>query len=157
MFAKRRFERTLSSLAKSGDSVLRDYADASWPEGDTPAHEAPYLALDFELDGLQKDAHLLQAGWVPFKGRSIALANAMSVDIRSSAELNDTAVTVHGIGEERAAKGEPLSEVIPDLIAVLAGRVLVAHCASIEQAAIQRATRALYGRPADSLCLHADP
>ena len=145
MFAKWRFERALRSLQESDHAVLRDYANADWPERDCPATEAHYLALDFELDGLRKDAHLLQAGWVPFADQSIALAGARSIDIRSSAELDDIAVTIHGIGEQRAAKGERLSDVIPQLIEALAGRVLVAHAVTIEHTALRRATRKLYG------------
>lgn len=145
MFAKWRFERALRSLQGSDHDALSDYANADWPDRDCPAAEADYLALDFELDGLRRDAHLLQAGWVPFAGQSIALAEARSVDIRSSAELDDTAVTIHGIGEQRAARGERLREVIPQLIEALAGRVLIAHAATIEVVALQRATRKIYG------------
>ena len=145
MFARWRFERALRSLRQSDHSVLREYANADWPEWDHRASEAPFLALDFELDGLRKDAHLLQAGWLPFAGQSIALAEARSVDIRSSAELDDTAVTIHGIGEQRAAKGERLRDVIPDLVEGLAGRVLVAHAVTIEYSALRRATQKLYG------------
>ncbi|WP_425061701.1 exonuclease domain-containing protein [Qipengyuania sp.] len=145
MFARWRFERALRSLRQSDHSVLRDYANAAWPQRDCRATRASYLALDFELDGLRKDAHLLQAGWVPFVGTTISLEEAHSVDIRSSAELDDTAVTIHGIGEQRAANGQRLRDVVPELIAMLAGRVMVAHGEAIERHALQRATRALYG------------
>lgn len=107
--------------------------------------DVPYLALDFELDGLRKNAHLLQAGWVPFAGRSIAMGEAQSLDIRSDAQLDDEAVTIHGIGEQRAAQGEPLAKVISPLIEALAGRLMVAHAAGIENAALRGAAKKLYG------------
>lgn len=154
MFAKWRFERALRPLRDSDHAVLRDYAKAEWPERDIRATEAPYLALDFELDGLRKDAHLLQAGWVPFAGQSITLAEARSIDIRSSAQLDDTAVTIHGIGEQRAAQGERLGEAIPELIKVLSGQIMVAHAVTIERTALRMATRKLYGvdLPIRSIC-----
>lgn len=154
MFAKWRFDRALVALKKSEHPVLRNYADADWPDRGGSIEDTRFLALDFELDGLRKDAHLLQAGWVPFSGRSISLAQAHSVDIRSSATLDDTAVTIHGIGEQRAAKGAPIAQVLHELIAALAGRVLVAHAASIEVTALRRATKAIYGTdlPIRSVC-----
>lgn len=154
-----RFERALKALTHSEHAATRDYARAAWPARDLSVDAAPLLALDFELDGLAKNAHLLQAGWVPFAGRSIELGDAHSVDIRSDAVLNDGAVAIHGIGEERAAKGEKLSDVMAHLIEVLAGRVLVAHAARIEVSAIKRAARAVFDvdLPVRSICtLHLE-
>ena len=108
-------------------------------------HTGRFCALDFELDGLAKNAHLLQAGWVPFSGQIIALDGARSFDIRSNKQLDDTAVTIHGIGEERAAKGERLRVVVEHIIDALAGRLLVAHSAGIEQHALQRVVKQLFG------------
>lgn len=145
MLAQWRFERGLKALAKSENFALQRYAEADWPARDTLVAQAPFLALDFELDGLRKDSHLLQAGFVPFQGLSIGLAEAESIDIRSDAELDAEAVTIHMIGEQRAAQGQPITEVVPKLIDALAGRVMVAHAASIEQTAIRRATQSLFG------------
>ena len=145
MFAAWRFDRALKALENSEHAILRDYARADWPARSLPVSEAPFLALDFELDGLRKGADLLQAGWLPFRGKSIALSEAQSVDIRSKASLDDQAVTIHGIGEERAAQGRKISEVVEALIEALTGRVLVAHAARIEVSALQRATNAVFG------------
>lgn len=145
MFAAWRIERTLKALEKSEHAVLRDYAKAHWPERSLPASNTRFLALDFELDGLRKGADLLQAGWLPFEGRSISLNGARSVDIRSKASLDDEAVTIHGIGEERALNGRKISEVVEELIEALTGRIMVAHAARIEVSALQRATRAVFG------------
>lgn len=159
MFAAWRFDRALKALNQSEHAALRHYAEASWPTRGLPAYEAPLLALDFELDGLSKDAHLLQAGWVPFSGRSIGLVGAQSLDIRSDAVLDDQAVAIHGIGEERAAKGAKISEVLEQLVEALAGRVIVAHAARIEVSAIKRAARAVFDvdLPVRSICtLHLE-
>ncbi|MFN3591404.1 MAG: hypothetical protein ACK4TG_04375, partial [Thermaurantiacus sp.] len=68
--------------------------------------------------------------------------------------LEDAAVTTHCIGEQRARRGTPLPEVLAALLADLAGRVLVAHCAAIERRALLRAARNLHGvaLPVRSLC-----
>lgn len=154
MFANWRFERALKPLAGSRHAALRDYANAAWPLPETPLANAPLLALDFELDGLTRDSHLLQAGWVKFSMRGIPMAGAASRDIRSSAELDRDAVVVHGIGEERAAAGEPIGRVLTDLVEALSGHYVVAHSAGNEQSAIARSTRSIFGNavPVRSLC-----
>lgn len=140
-----RFERGLAALSSSDLVAIQNYRGADWPSPQTPASEAPFLALDFELDGLRKAAHILQAGWVPFAGRSIAMGKAVSLDIRSYAELDAEAVTIHGIGEQRASQGEPVAEVLASLIEAMSGRIMVAHAAGIEQSVLQRAAKKLFG------------
>lgn len=154
LFRRWRFDRALAALEASGHPALEAYAKAPWPSPDTPARAAPYLALDFELDGLRKGAHLLQAGWMPFEGTALRLGDAQSFDIRSYAELDREAVTIHGIGEERAARGLPVGEVIHALIMALSGRIMVAHAAGIERSALAGAAQSLFGvkLPIRSIC-----
>ena len=154
MLARWRFERALQKLGDASDPLLTGFAEADWPDPEMPVRGAPLLALDFELDGLTREAHLLQAGWVPFAGRNIAMGNAQVFDIRSHRELDREAVTIHGIGVDRASEGVPPRDVISRLISSLSGRVIVAHAAGIERAALQRITRSLYGvaLPVRTIC-----
>lgn len=154
VFAQWRFERALRALRGTGNPSLREYANADWPKHNARAVEVSYLALDFELDGLRKDSHLLQAGWVPASAYAISLGQAQSADIRSSATLDDAAVTIHGIGEQRALQGQPLREVMEAVIVALAGRILIGHAAAIEVQAIRRAARRIWGLdlPVRSIC-----
>lgn len=138
------FNRAIAALGNGPSGALQDYALAHWPEPQMPALEAPFLALDFELDGLKQEAHLLQAGWVQCTATSVKLASAVSRDIRSLARLDDHAVTIHGIGEQRAADGTELPVVLDDILKALSGRVLIAHAADIEIGALKRTTRKLF-------------
>lgn len=149
-----RFRRGLARLAQSDSPSLRTYAQADWPDFSAPARQARFVALDFELDGLADNAHLLQAGWVQFSAEGIALAGARSFDIRSAKRLDDTAVTVHGIGEQRARDGTPLADVVAALLADLGGAVIVAHGARIERGALKGAVRKLHGTslPVRTVC-----
>ncbi|NBC88718.1 MAG: DNA polymerase III subunit epsilon, partial [Alphaproteobacteria bacterium] len=72
----------------------------------------------------------------------------------SDARLDRKAVTIHGIGEQRASRGDPLEDVIARLVEALAGRVLVAHAAGIEQTALADAVRAVFGAklPIRTIC-----
>lgn len=103
------------------------------------------MALDFELDGLGRGAHVLQAGWVGLEGGAISLSSARSTDIRSLRQLDDTAVTVHGIGEERARSGAALRDTVDLFLREFAGKIIVAHGASVERAAISRISKAVFG------------
>ncbi|MGB3471232.1 MAG: exonuclease domain-containing protein [Erythrobacter sp.] len=154
LLSRWRFDRALKTLGNAPHSCLQTYANADWPGGECLAKDAPYLALDFELDGLRMDSHLLQAGWTPFQGSAISLRHAQSIDIRSDATLDVEAVTIHGIGEQRAACGEPLGDVIAALIEALSGRIMVAHAAGIERHALTRAAKALFviAPPIRSVC-----
>lgn len=154
MFEDWRFRRSLRKLKDAGVQGLGDYAAAVWPCRSVPVRNAGFVALDFELDGLGRDAHLLEAGWVPFDARRVPLGAARSLDIRSDRTLNDKAVTLHGIGEERARKGTALDQVLSELLAVLGGQIVIAHGASIERHALRRATKAVFGHaiPVRSIC-----
>lgn len=154
MFRRWRFGRALRHLQKSEHPALAAYGAAQWPSAAQRAGDAEFLALDFELDGLKDGAHLLQAGWVPFNLKGISLAHATSCDIRTASRLNREAVTIHGIGEQRAATGEHVRDVLARLIPALSGRILVAHGASIDADALRRVTRDVFGTalPVRSIC-----
>ena len=154
MFADWRFARATGRLQTSPHAVLRDYAQADWPDRGTPARDARFLALDFELDGLSDDAHVLQVGWAPFSATGIPLGGARSRDICSTRRLDDTAVTIHGIGEQRARAGEPLEQVLTELLGAMPGHILVAHAAWIERRTLARAMQSVFGAavPLRSIC-----
>ena len=57
MFADRRFRRSLLGLKSANVAALSQYAGAVWPDRSTPARNAALIALDFELDGLVRDAN----------------------------------------------------------------------------------------------------
>lgn len=154
MLAGWRFRRSIEQLAHSSNPVLRAYAQGEWPDRKAPLSGAQFLALDFELDGLGADAHVLQAGWLPFTVSEIPLGEARSHDVRSNRTLDSQAVTIHGIGEQRARSGASLQDVIAELLEALSGRILVAHAAAIEIGALSRTARSLFGAavPLRSIC-----
>ena len=116
--------------------------------------DAPLAALDFELDGLRRGAHVLQAGWVGLDRGAIDLATARRIDIRSMRQLDDDAVTVHGIGEQRARSGAALREAVELFLREFAGKIIVAHGASVEREAIARISKSALGMaiPVITIC-----
>lgn len=140
-----RFERALRACRASGIPQIEAYGGTVWPSSETPVLGAPLLALDFELDGLSRGAHVLQAGWVGVDDGAINLSSAQSTDVRSLRQLDDQAVTIHGIGEQRARGGAALREAVELFLREAAGKIIVAHGAKIEREAIARISKAAFG------------
>jgi DNA polymerase III subunit epsilon len=65
--------------------------------------------------------------------------------VRISGAVPATSAVIHQITDDQAALGEDLAVVLADLLAVLAGKVLIAHHASVEIAFLGAACRRIYG------------
>jgi DNA polymerase-3 subunit epsilon len=110
------------------------------------AGEVGFLAVDLETTGLNpRQDHVLAVGWVPIRGGEVVLAGAHEVVVRppSGDPVGDSA-TVHGLTDDEVASAPTLTDVLPELLAALHGRVLVAHHTPIELGFLDRATRAAY-------------
>lgn len=121
-----------------------------------------YLAVDFETTGLnpKRDA-ILSIGYVRVDGTTIGLHDAQHCLIRPDRALPESSVVIHQISDDRAARGVPLADALPKLLAALAGRVMIAHFAKIEREFLDAACRQLYGFPfmvptVDTLMLEHD-
>ncbi|UBI05906.1 3'-5' exonuclease [Corynebacterium falsenii] len=127
---------------------LADYYAATAPGPDTPLDELPMLAVDVETTGLNpaKD-RILSIGWVPIDGRVITLGGAAYHVVKP--ESGDGSVghsaTIHGLTDDDVATGRPLSDVLGELLAALAGRAMLVHYEPIEREFLTAACRKLYG------------
>ncbi|MBK8437479.1 MAG: DNA polymerase III subunit epsilon [Austwickia sp.] len=144
--ASRRRDRALASLPVG---PLRALIEQPTPDLDSPLSELRLLAIDLETTGLdpRKD-HLLSVGYVAVDGLSITLGTAGSAVIRADVEVGQSAV-VHGLTDDTVAAGQDLEEVLPEVLAALQGRVLLAHFASIEQRFLGAACKRMYGHAPD--------
>lgn len=111
--------------------------------------ELESIALDLETTGLdaQRD-HIIAAGWVMIRGDRIVMASAREFHVRNlNPEGVGQSAVIHGILDSDlmdAASGDMLIEqLLPDL----AGRVIVAHAASIERGFLAALLRSLGGVP----------
>ncbi|MFP5415285.1 MAG: exonuclease domain-containing protein [Actinomycetes bacterium] len=128
-------------------------ADATW------ASELRLLAIDVETTGLdpRRDT-MLSIGYVPVDGDTIVLAGAAHWVLAADAEVGQSAV-FHGITDDEVAAGTPVADAVAEVLAALAGRVLLAHFAGIEVGFLSRACETLFGAPlvtpvVDTLVLH---
>lgn len=111
--------------------------------------EVDLLAVDVETTGLDPARHeVVSIGCVPVRGLAIQLGGARRYAVRPAdpAGVGQSA-TVHGITDDEAARARPLVELLPEVLAALEGRLLLAHHASIEVGFLTRACRALGVQP----------
>lgn len=105
------------------------------------------LALDIETTGLDP-AHdrILSIGWVLIGNGRIQMRESGHLLISGAGSVGHSA-TIHGLVDSDIAGGIPLAQALERLLALLAGRTLLAHCAVIEVEFLSRACTALYGVP----------
>ncbi len=126
---------------------VRDLAAAPPPASETPVSEVEFLAVDIETTGLDpRQDHVLAIGWVPVTQRQVVLSDAHEVEVRPppGVEVGESA-TVHRLTDDALAGAPALAAVLPDLLAALHGRVLLAHHAPIELDFLSRAAQEAYG------------
>lgn len=122
------------------------YARPSLSE-DTPLEEIPFIAIDFESDGLGADAALLEVGWTGMDRQSIDLSTARRERIAANDPLQEIAVTIHQITDTQAAEGRSERDVLDHLIGILTGKAMLAHFAQIEAGFLDAACQRQYGTP----------
>ena len=147
LFGQKRFAQIWESARAAAQSTpMETYYDAPLLET-KPLDETPLVALDFESDGLEKDAQLLEAGWVRLRDHAVKLDTAQRRRIRAGARLQASAVVIHRITDDAAAEGQSESDVLVALLADLKGAAILAHGAMIEQSFLDSASLRCFGVP----------
>ena len=140
---------------------VHDLAAAPAPPSLTPVSEIEFLAVDVETTGLDPQSdHVLSIGWVLVTALQVVLAGAREVVVRPPSGLGvGRSASVHRLTDDALAEAPAVDDVLPDLLAELHGRVLVAHHTPIELDFLGRAVKESYGDPppltaVDTLTLH---
>ena len=132
---------------RAAPGPLRDALAVPLPDVNTPIDRLPLLAVDIETTGLDADRdRVLSVGWVPVDGRGVVLAGARYRVVRpEDGESVGPSATVHGLTDDDVAAGVPLADAVAEMLADLAGRILLVHFARIEAEFLGRACRRLWG------------
>ncbi|MEN8720897.1 MAG: 3'-5' exonuclease [Oceanococcaceae bacterium] len=113
---------------------------------DTPLHDVPLVALDFETTGLDPRRHgIISVGLIPFDYRRIRCADARHWLVKPRKKLTADSITVHGITHSQIAAAPDLQVILEDLLSQLRGRVVVAHHGVIERGFLDAALKARIG------------
>lgn len=126
--------------------VLKQFYSAGVVNPETPIAETPFVALDFETTGLddKKDA-IVSAGLVPFDLQRIRVRDAKHWIIKPEIELTDSSVTFHHITHAQLRYAPAITNILPELIEALAGKVVVVHFRYIERNFLFRAVMEALG------------
>ena len=136
------------AFAQATSEVMKSYLSTPFPSGKSRWDEVDIVSLDFETTGLDPSSEqILSYGRVTMEHGLIRLGSAKHVYIRAHKPLSEESVVIHHITDDKADTGRPLEEALPNLLKVLAGKVLLVHFNRIEQSFLNAACQRLYGSP----------
>jgi DNA polymerase-3 subunit epsilon len=122
----------------------RAYARSRLPRPGTPWRQVSYCVVDLELSGLDpRGSEIVSFGALPIEDGRVRLDAAVWGLVRPTRPLAEESIRVHGIRAADLADAPPPRHALDPLLAAMAGRVLIAHHASVEQAFLGPALRRL--------------
>lgn len=130
------------------DARLKAYYSAGMPLGSTPIGEVPLMAMDVETTGLNpaKDG-IVSVGILPMSLASIQSSASRHWIVQPHVPLADESVTFHGITHSQVADAPKFVDILDELLAAIAGHVLVVHCRAIERSFLNNAMHRLIHEP----------
>lgn len=135
-------------LKKVSPGPMKDYLSVPFPGKRTPCLQANLLALDFETTGLDPQNDLiLSIGCVQVSRMSVMLGTTWYRELSINREIPEESAVIHAITDDRCKQGEPIEQVLPGLLQLVAGKVLLVHNAAVEKAFLDIACRNIYGVP----------
>ena len=106
----------------------------------------PLLALDIETTGLSPaNSGIVSIGLLPMDLTQIYASKAQQWLLKPRFSLSDESVTLHRITHTDIAGAPDLSDILPQLLQQLAGKVVVVHYRGIERPFLQAAVKARLG------------
>ena len=125
---------------------LRAFYAAGAVAGDTPLAEVPMVAIDVETTGLDPARdEIVSIGLLPMTLERIASSASRYWVVRPHAELRPESVTIHAITHAQIEAAPDFGAIVGELLAALAGRVVVVHCREIERRFLDVALKARLG------------
>ena len=127
-------ERLAERAANARNPHLADYYRAGCVAPEAAIADVPLVALDFETTGLDPARHgIVSIGLVPFTLRRIRCAGARHWIVRPRLPLLQKSITLHGITHSDIDQAPDLLEILDELLAALAGHLIVVHYQGIER------------------------
>ncbi|MFD1007737.1 MULTISPECIES: 3'-5' exonuclease [Oceanisphaera] len=125
------------------DYRLERFYRAGAINADTPLAQVPFVAMDFETTGLnQKKDAIVSIGLVPFNLQRIRCKEAKHWVLNPHKPMSEEAVVIHGITHSEVQAAPDLLLVLDDLLAALAGCIVVVHHKAIEREFLASALKA---------------
>jgi DNA polymerase-3 subunit epsilon len=136
----------LQQAAQLKQPLLQQFYAKAMLAGHTPISQVPLVAIDFETTGFNPtDNGIVSIGLVPFNLQYIASSKARQWLLKPRFQLSDASVTVHRITHSEISNAPDLNSILPELLALLAGKVAVVHYRQIERPFFNAAITARLG------------
>lgn len=114
------------------DLRLRKFFQAGVCDPDTTVDRVSFVALDFETTGLHPSHDdIVSIGLIPFTLSGISCSDAEYWILKPRQSLENS--VIHGITHSDICGAPDLTKIFEDLLEVLAGKIVVAHCLDIER------------------------
>ncbi|MBZ9612190.1 3'-5' exonuclease [Rheinheimera maricola] len=127
--------------------LLQQFYQAGMVAADTPISKVPLLALDIETTGLNPaNSGIVSIGLLPMDLRQIYASKAQQWLLKPRFSLSDESVTLHRITHSDIAQAPDLSSVLPQLLQLMAGKVVIVHYRGIERPFLHAALSARLGQ-----------
>jgi DNA polymerase III subunit epsilon len=123
--------------------AAREYLNAPMPARSTPWRELDFTVVDLETTGLNpsRDEIVSFATVTVSRGR-VSLADARYELVRPRRMPGEDTSRIHGLREVDLIEAPPLEGLLQELLDALAGKILVAHVAAVEQGFLENALAA---------------
>jgi DNA polymerase-3 subunit epsilon len=141
------WQQHFNTLARQAmDPRLVQFYQAGTVAADTPLQQVPLVALDVETTGLdcQRDS-IVSLGLVPFNLARIRCGAAHYWVVKPACELSGESVTFHHITHSDIRHAPRLASVLDELLAAMAGKVMVVHYRTIERGFLNQAVQQQLG------------
>lgn len=137
-----------SALKRASSEVMQHYLSQPFPAPNTRWDQVEIVSLDFETSGLDAEQdQILSYGKVHIHNSVIKLNSAKHELIQAEKPIPEKSAIIHHITDDLASEGRPLSQVLPELLETLRGKIMLVHFNKIEQSFLDAACRRLYGSP----------
>lgn len=133
---------------KAPRGPLQEFYRSALPAPDTALDEVAMIAVDLETTGLdpERDA-IVSIGMIGMNIERISCRGACHWIFKPDRALSGTSVSIHAITHSDVQSSPDLASRFDDILAALAGKVVVVHFAPIERRFLARAARGIYGYP----------
>lgn len=127
--------------------LFKDYYQSLIPLLDLPLSEAPLMAMDLEMTGLDpvRD-QILSIGLVPIEHGAIPLADAEQKLVQIRGSVGQSA-TIHGILDNDLVQAVSTETALAWFLSRTRGRILVAHHAPLDCRFLQQDMLTFYHQP----------
>lgn len=131
---------------RARNPAIQQFFATALPDPETPIADVPMVALDLETTGLDEHRHaIVSIGLVPFTLKRIKLAERRYWVVNPSRPLAEASIAFHHITHSEIAQAPDLDMVLDELLAQLAGRLVVVHFRNIERPFLDAAVKARRG------------